>query len=238
MKTQAEETAATRVSLKLWQVYDVRLNFLNALCASVPADSALVQSWIEARKPRVKPAGAKSIEKINEEVLASLERGEGEPDEEFNMLVFQRHRGCLVLRAGTVKAHIKDCARVLSAQFIGRIEHERAFSTRIANGVYQDERVEWLSVMRDGEPLTSADGMRDKPVHARGPRGVVNALKRFEYVEPPCEVQFQLKVLLGGSVSLRDLETVLTYGGVHGYGGERGDGKGRYEYEINVGPQC
>lgn len=216
----------------LWAYYRVRWTFLTKLCASVPADPDIVKAWINARQPRVKPAGALSIEEINEEVLASIERGEGEPDQSFSMLVFQRDQGCLVMRAATVKAHIKDCARVLSAQFIGRIQNERAFSTRVTNGVYLDESVYWLPILQpDGAPVTDASGAYDKPIHTRGPQGVQNALKRFEFVSPPSLLEFTLKVL-GRSVSETDLHHVFSYGGVHGYAGERGDGEGRYSYTL------
>jgi len=217
----------------LWTEHDVRWMFLTRLCASVPADPAVIQAWIAARQPRVKPAGALSIEEINEEVVASIERGEGEASQDYQMLVFQRHGGFCVERAGTVKAHMKDCARVLSAQFIGRIQGERAFSTRVINGVYLDPATYWLPITRlDGDPVRTADGAFDKAIHVRGPRGeMLNALKRFEYIEPPSMMAFRLKVL-GRSVSETDLHHLFTYGGVHGYAGERGDGEGRYTYEI------
>lgn len=231
-KNTKTSTVAVPVLPPLWARYRVRMSFLTKLCASVPADPAIIKKWLEAREPLVKPAGARSIEEINEEVLASVERGEGEPDQEFSMLVFQRERGALVMRAATVKAHLKDCARVLSAQYIGRIQNERAFSTRVVNGVYLDPSVYWLPILRtDGTSIMAADGAYDKPIHTRGPQGVQNALKRFEYVEPPSMLEFTLQVL-GKSVSETDLHHVFTYGGVHGYAGERGDGEGRYSYTI------
>lgn len=217
----------------LWAHYRVRFSFLTRLCASVPADPEIIRKWLAAREPLVKPAGAKSIEEINEEVLASIERGEGEADQSYSMLVFQREGGRLVMRAATVKAHIKDCARVLSAQYIGRIAQERAFSTRVTNGVYLDESIYWLPILRpDGHSITEADGAYDKPIHTRGPQGVQNSLKRFEYISPPSVLEFTLKVL-GKSVTEADLHHVFSYGGVHGYAGERGDGEGRYTYTIS-----
>jgi hypothetical protein len=235
-KKEANEATSTKDTERtlppLWTLYRVRWTFLTNLCASVPADPEIVKKWIEAREPRVKPAGALSIEEINEEVVASIARGEGEPDQSFAMLVFQRHNGVLVMRAGTVRAHIKDCARVLSAQYIGRIDNERAFSTRVVNAVYLDEATYWLPIRRvDGMLLRNADGAYDKPIHVKSARGTFNALKRFEYVEPPSVLEFTLKVL-GRSVSETDLHHLFTYGGVHGYAGERGDGEGRYTYEI------
>lgn len=232
-KNQGDEPSKKPELPPLWRRYHVKWTFLTKLCASVPADPEIVQKWIESREPRVKPAGAKSIEEINEEVLASVERGEGEPDTEYAMLVFQRSNGGLAQRAATVKAHIKDCARVLSAQYIGRIEGERAFSTRLTNGVYLDPAQYWLPIYRsNGSPVMAADGAYDKPIHVRGPRGQQqNALKRFEYILPPSVLAFDL-LLLGKSVSETDLVHVFSYGGVHGYAGERGDGEGRYTFEL------
>jgi hypothetical protein len=217
----------------LWTYYRVKLEIITKLCGSVPGDPEMVKGWLAARQPAVKPAGALSIQEINEEVLASIERGEGEPSESYSMLVFQKHDGQVVMRAATVRAHMKDCARVLSAQFIGRIQGERAFSTRVINGVYHDEREYWLPVRRpDGTPFAVADGAYDKAIHVRGTRGEpLNALKRVEYINPPCLIEFTLKVL-GRSVSETDLHHLFSYGGTHGYGGERGDGEGRYEYTL------
>ena len=212
--------------------YRVRWEFLTKVCASVPADPELIQAWIAARQPRVRPAGSLSIEQINDEVLASIERGEGDADESYSMLVFQLHAGALVQRYGTVKAHMKDCARVLSVQYIGRIEGERAFSTRVINGVNLDPQAYWLPWTRsDGSAVTAPDGAYDKAIHVRGPRGTFNALKRFEYINPPVHLEFNLLVL-GRSVSLSDLHHLFEYGGTHGYGGERGDGEGRYLFEL------
>jgi hypothetical protein len=217
----------------IWTKYRVTWQFSTAVCGSTPADSAIIQKWLEARQPRVKPAGALSIQEINEEVLASIERGEGEADTTFSLLVFQRHAGACVERYNTVRAHLKDCARVLSAQFIGRIQGERAFSTRVINGVYLDPAEYWIPIRRpDGAVVTTQDGNRDKPIHVRGPRGEpLNALKNFEYIDPPCLMTFTLLVL-GRSVSDTDLHHLFSYGGIHGFGGERSDGEGRYSYGI------
>ncbi|HAM40694.1 MAG TPA: hypothetical protein DCP69_04995 [Candidatus Omnitrophica bacterium] len=217
----------------LWTRYRVRWTFLTRLCASVPADPDIMQAWINARQPRVKPAGALSIQEVNEEVLASIERGEGEVDRSFSMLVFQRHNGGLVERAATTKAHMKDCAFQLRRIYIGKIQGELTLDNRVKNGIYPDEHTYWIPIMReDGTPVQEADGAYDKAIHVRGPRGeVLNAIKRFEYIEPPSVTEFILKVL-GRSVSETDLHHLFEYGGTHGYAGERGDGEGKYSYTI------
>lgn len=229
--TKADDRA--KPGLQLWTKYRVRWNFLTKLCASVPADPEVIKKWLESRQPRVRPAGSLSIEQINDEVLASIERGEGETEQDYSMLAFQRHEERLVQRAGTVKAHIKDCSRQLSAQFVGHIKGERSFATRAINGVYVDPTTYWIDILRpDGTRVDRADGAYDKAIHVRGPRGEpLNALKRFEYVQPPVMLEFTLLVL-GRSVSETDLHHLFMYGGTHGYAGERSDGEGRYEYEL------
>jgi len=226
-------TTDTPAVLPLWTTYRVTWNFLTRICGSTPADPEVIQKWLEAREPRVRPAGGLSIQELNEEVVASLERGDEYEPQNFSYLVFQRHDGHLVMRYSTVRAHIKDCARVLSAQFVGRVQGERAFSTRVINGVYLDEREYWLPLHRpDGSVLTTHDDHFDKMVHVRGPRGEsLHALKRIQFVAPPVTLTFTLKVL-GRSVSEIDLHHVFQYGGVHGYAGERSDGEGRYEYTL------
>jgi hypothetical protein len=217
----------------LWTYYRVTFRFLTKLCGSVPANPEIVKKWLEAREPEVRPAGSLSIEEINEEVLASIQRGEGEPSQEYALLTFQRNAGVIVMRAATVRAHTKDCARVLSAQFIGYFRGERSFATRVVNGVYHDEQQYWLPVRRpDGSLITMVDGAYDKAIHTRGPDGrPINALKRIEFIAPPAELSFTLKVL-GRSVSETDLAHIYTYGGTHGYGGERSDGEGRYLFDL------
>jgi hypothetical protein len=229
----------------IWTRYRVRFEFLTKVCGQTPDKPEMIQAWIDNRMPRVAPPGARSIDEINAEALASLARGEGLPDTEFSSLIFQRavggvDDGKLAFRHGTIRAHIKECARTLSNQFVAKFKGERAFSTRVINGLYLEERQYWIPLQRaDGSRLTVADGNYEKPVHPKGPRGeTLSALKRFEFVEPPAFMEFTIKVL-GDSIAEDDLHYIFTYGGTHGYAGERGDGEGRYDYTFSpVGPDA
>src|SRR5262245_13053104 len=107
----------------IWRRWKVRLTFISTIYGSVPADPELVAAWLNARKPRVKPAGGPSIEEINEQVLATLAT-EQEDEGEKSLLVFQRVDGKIVLRPDTFRAHLKDCAGVISAQYMGRVQGE------------------------------------------------------------------------------------------------------------------
>jgi hypothetical protein len=230
MTTKKTPPASSGIPAMAWTRYRVRWMGLTKLCGSVPADPEIVQAWLDARKPRVQPPGGLSLDEINEEVLASL--SEERTKEEGAILTFQRYQGHCVMRAATIKAHLKDCARRLSAR-VGRIEGESAFSTKVINYVYPDPTIYWVPILRpDGTSVTKHDGEMDRPVTTR----FGTALKRFEFIEP-WRLDFPLMVLTmsgKGAVSLEDLEKLLLYGSVHGYAGERGNGEGRYSATIEL----
>ncbi len=214
----------------IFTYYRVRLEFITKLCASVPADPNLIAKWLESRQPRVKPPGGRSIDEINEEVLASLP----EEEEPVQGLIFQRDNSNganLVLRTATFRAHIKDCAEIISSFYIGRIQGERSFAVKVKHCVYHDEKCYWTPILRpDGSKLIEADGKLERPVHSFVKGRPVNSLKMFEFVESAV-AEFTLKIL-GDIVKEKDLETLFLYGGTHGYGGERSNGEGRYTFSI------
>lgn len=193
----------------------------------------MVEAWIKSRQPRVRPPSNRSLDEINEEVLATLSE-DGPADEGYALLTFQRYAGVCVERAGTIKAHLKDCARRLSPR-VGRIEGESAFSTKIVNYVYPAEQPYWVPILRpDGTPVTKHDGEMDRPVPPSPGVQRATALKRIEWIEP-WRLDFVLKVLTTGgtpAVGREDLEKLMLYGGLHGYAGERGNGEGKYVATI------
>jgi hypothetical protein len=83
--------------------------------------------------------------------------------------------------------------------------------------------------------VKAPSGQYDKPIHVKTMQGERSALKTFEYVEGAV-MKFPLEVLTQPSgrqvISQEDLATIMEYGGTHGYGGERSDGEGRYEFTI------
>ncbi len=215
----------------LWVFYKVTWNFLTSLCGQTPSDPDIVKKWLAARQPKVKPPGGKSMEEVQAEVFDTLLQGEEE--QEISKLIFQRRDDVICMRASTIRSHLKDCARQVSQLYYGRVQGEKAFSTKVINGVYPDERMYWIPIMRQngGGQITEADGERIVPIHATGPRGMpINAIKVFEYVNN-AQMEFVLKVL-GDSVRASELETLMMYAGTHGYAGERSVGEGKYTFEI------
>jgi len=221
----------------MWITYEVKMKFVERLCGSTPINPELITGWLEARKPRVRPPGSKTIEEVAEEVMTTIatENGnrESEEIEQKVTLGFQSVDNRLVMRGGTLKAHIKDCGRILSSLYIGKIEGQRSLAVRLINCANVDNY--WVPIHKDGEIVKEADGFFDKAVHVQTPRGPRNALKRILYVEKP-SLTFDLMVMENQAkkpvVALKDLESLFQYGGKHGYAGERGDGEGRYTFTI------
>ena len=225
---------------KMWVKTHVKWDFVGRLCASVPSNEEIIQGWLDARKPAVRPPGGKSITETVEEVINRLPDQENENEEikKKTTLVFEKVEGRLVIRANTIRAHIKDCVSQVQNQFAGKIRGERYFTTRVKNGLYVKGNfrdsfgTELVALSRDGKPINEPDGFIEKPVHVNGPQGPQNALKRFAYVIRPT-VEFTVR-LLGKSVSVQDLATVMMYGATHAYGGERSMQDGQYQYEIET----
>jgi len=110
----------------------------------------------------------------------------------------------------------------------------------------------------DGAPITQADSVQEKAVHIITPQGPRSAIKSIEFVEDAA-MTFPLHVLRQPTrnvnrketdpktgktrsvlreqagklvVSESDLKTMMLYGGVHGYAGERSEDGGRYAFDI------
>jgi hypothetical protein len=230
VKSEGKKEKPVRTEWPTWTLVKLRMMMQNQLCASVPANESTMMAWLQSRMPKAKPPGGKSIEEIQREVIATLAKRPLEPEEEYEMAmnVFQRVDGKLVMGGRTIRAHIKDMARKVGA-LMGKLEGERAYSTRIINTVYPSE--EWITIAHpDGTPFTEATGTREKFVHSWTPRGPISAIKVFEFVEG-AQLNLTIKIF-GNSVKYQDLETLFMYGGTHGYAGERGDGQGKYSFEL------
>lgn len=224
---------------KLWVHCKVVMNFVGKLCGSVPGAPDLITPWLENRKPSVKAPGGKSLDELNEEVVNRLKDQdlENAEIEQRSTLAFESAGGGLVIRAATIRAHFKDCARQLMATQ-GRIQGEKGFAQRVINGLYVlgnfrgESGTDLIRIMRDGKQVTAPDGYDEKTVHVMTPKGMINALKRVPYIVRPT-LEFTVS-LLAISVNPKELLTLCQYGGTHGYGGERSMQDGQYIAEIDV----
>lgn len=222
---------------EMWTHFEVEWKFITSLCGSIPADPDIQRKWLEARRPKHMPAGARPLEELQAEVASTMPTVEEE--EEQRLSVFQRVEGGLVMRSSTIRAHFKDCGRVISGLYYGKTEGEKSFAVRVLNGVYYPPDQYWVPIVNqaDGKQFSAPSGTDDKTIHVTTRQGQRNAFKSFEYVEN-AQMTFQIKILTTPArdnkpgrlvVTEKELAELFEYGGTHGYGGERGDGEGRYE---------
>lgn len=205
----------------MWKEYTVKMQFLDKLCGSVPQSKELIRSWLEARMPKTKPEGAeKSIDDLEEEVGETIDESM-----EKTTLGFQADDDGIFLRGGTIKAHLKDCANQIKD-----VVKVKNFRVKVANKVYIEDYK--IHVYKDGDIAQEPDGSFDQPVHVMSRMGPRSALKNIQFLLQP-EITFTLKILEDSEVKIKKVTNIFEYGGLHGYGGERGMGEGRYTFEIS-----
>jgi len=117
----------------MFDLYRVRMEFKGRLCGSVPLSSDLIPKWLKSRAPSDKPEEGKPLEEIEKEVLSTVMEKEvfdgNLPEEEKAVaLGFQMDNNEFAVRAGTLKAHIKDCALQLARAKVIKIT---AFRSKI-----------------------------------------------------------------------------------------------------------
>ena len=160
-----------------------------------------------------------SLEEIEQQVAESIEE-----EVERTTLGFQKNQAGLFIRGGTLKAHLKDCANQIKD-----VVKVKAFRAKVANCVYIEEY--HVNLFRGEQILQEADGEFEQPVHVFTPQGPRNALKIIKYVNNPT-IRFTLLCLPHKEATIEKVKEIFVYGSIHGYGGERGMGEGRYTYSI------
>lgn len=248
--------------VSLWSKYKIVWTFHTPIFGSMPAKEDVLINWIQQqiKRGRLRSVEGESLEELRDR--AAREAAELLPTEkellEERTLVFERPLWEEVLRGptpwswasqngdarviaffgGNIRAHLKECARTLSSLVMAKAEGTKSLSVRFLNGTYVAE--DWVPVMRDGQFFTKGDLVEQFSVHAIDPRtGVrLNSLKQCEGISPPSQVTYTLRIINKIGKEVRPLVTeeelglVMEYGGIHGYGQERGRGYGRYTFEF------
>jgi hypothetical protein len=212
----------------MWELFELQMTMTDKLCGSVPLSKELIRPWLEARAPAAKPDGP-SLDELEEDVLASIEAVE-----ERTTLGFQQDDQGLFMRAGTIRAHLKDCSNQIR-DYLG----VTALRSKLANRVFVEP--DPLHIHKNGGIVQSHDGEFERAVHVMTAQGPRNALKKIRYVEKPT-LTCTLRVLEGPwkrtegkSLSTQEvLQAILEYGGFHGYSGERSMGEGRYTCTLKA----
>lgn len=240
--------------VSIWQNYTVTWEFCTPVYGSFPASESVLPAFIakkikdgkiraaeteiqltehgrvelRAKVPSIEDLHARKVEQATEML----------PDEEElieeRSLIFRRINGVPAVPGGSVRSHLKDCARVLSTMIMPKKEKDdkgfKSLSVRATNGLYVAE--DWITLTRDGKVVKEPDGIDEFMVHVRDRQGVpMSSIKHCEKIEPPVSLQFTLKVL-SGVVTEQELSMIFDYAAVHGFGQERSRGMGRYTVTL------
>lgn len=212
----------------MWRTLKVELEFSEGedrtgrLCGSVPLSKELIRPWLEARKASdSRYRRLKKEEADNGEQVQTIEELEEELDktvedvQERTTVGFEKDDKGLFLHFRSIRGHIKDCANQVR-EFVGI----PAFKSKVANCVHVVEPRIYLGRLE-------TDGEYEQPVHVFSPAGPRNALKCIRFVKD-VNLSFHLRIFNGGAVTDESLRKIFEYGSVHGLGGERSMGEGRY----------
>ena len=218
----------------MFRLYRVEWQFVGRLCGSVPQSKELIRPWLEARAPEKKPETGPSLDELEAQIAATIAQedvAEVEDVEEKVQRVtlgFQRDENGLWIWGGNPRAHIKDCAQQLATLL--KASGDTNFKAKVANRCYLVEDRVYI-LRQDGSHVKEPDDWFERAVHVMTPRGPRNSLKRIQFVWQPV-LRFTLAVLDDGVIKEQHLHAIFRYGSIHGFGGERSLGEGRYRYTL------
>jgi hypothetical protein len=218
---------------RMWKKCKVTLHFPEKVCGSVPFHKELVSAWLTARAPAKKPEEGPTLPEMAAEVEETIEEAMEKVTLGFQGQVVNGDKRELFVRGGTLKAHMKDCANQIKENLVDEKEKDlaiKALRSKVANKVYVDEYRVFFT--RNGNRVLESSGSFEQPVHVITPKGPRNSLKIIHYLEN-VDLIFTLKYLEDDEVTKEVIEQIFEYGSLHGYGGERGMGEGRYEYKLD-----
>jgi len=210
----------------MFKKYKIKVDFHNQFAAGIPEDPDRLLDFLDAKKPTKEPEDAIPLEDLAEMIEGQTLESDDSSEEAAMTTTFKQKDGVLCYESRCIKAHLKDCAFILSKNFLER----RGLKTTVANRIQVGP--EMLPLYRNGSTLTDVDGKEIRPITVQTRQGPRTAVKIVKFVNAP-HMEFELTVLNDGVVDLELLNTLFEYGGtMKGMGQDRNMGWGRYAFEI------
>jgi hypothetical protein len=214
---------------KLWIRYAVELSIANRLVGGIPTNSKLIAGWIQSN---MKSADQITRDKIAEATIDAL------PD-----LVDEKAQGMwttfkvdgtgVFLESRCIKSMLKEAANVLRPLLQQHEKNPDAKSrfTNLKSRAAERLFVEGdrIYIYRDGKPITRVDGAEERAIHVMTAQGERSALKRYDFINAPCSIRFNLKVLNDRQFDTDLVRTLFEYAGINGMGADRSQGNGIFE---------
>jgi len=226
-KKEAVAEPKEKKSVPMFKKYRVKVDFQNQFAAGIPEDPNRLVDFLDAKKPTKEPEDAIPLEDLAEMIEGQTLPSEEGSDEAAMTTTFKVDEdGNLAYESRCVKAHLKDCAFILSKNYL----EKRGLKTAVANRIQVGP--EMLPLSRNGGFLKDVDDKEIRPITVQTRQGPRTAVKIVKFVNAP-HMEFELTVLNDGVVDGQLLETLFQYGGMmKGMGQDRNMGWGRYTFEI------
>jgi len=208
-----------------WDVYKIRLTFLQEMLGSNPKDENLFATYVAKKAPT--PEDAEEEMDLLRQNLAKL--SEAEKIELRGTTGFLMQEGKPVIKNYVIKGFLKAALMSLNRttlKLAGNSVH--AFRKVIDQVTLIEPR--WLSiVLPEGQSM----GICERSLRCQTPQGERVALARSETCPEGSTVEFTLKIL-PGEFTQKAVEEVLIYGSVSGLGSWRNAGNGAFQTEYET----
>lgn len=193
------------------QELKVKINFIQPILGSMPADEEIYTKYIAEKAP---------AEWLKDEEIADLP----EKDYDRNVTVFPQDDEGIFLYNYHVKGFIKNAGNVLKEQL--KIKNLR---NKLDDYLFIKERKIYL--FRDGEPIIEEDGVLERPLRGMTMQGERIALTASEIINPPAEAEFTIQLVEHKEITMDIIKELLNYGRLQGIGQWRNGGFGQFTWE-------
>lgn len=208
----------------MWLTYRAVLEVQGQFAASLPKDPEEIRAMLVNRMPTNAPDEAIPIDELVEQVATAVATDD-QPDEDTlpGASTFPSDKKGLYYEGRCVRGHLKDCALQIAGFYKTAVPNFRA---KFVNRVY---------VVTDKIYVGAKEvaGTQERFIQVMTRRGPRSSIKYIDWVESPT-LEFTIRLLNDDVIKEEHLKAVFEYGGIHGMGGERSQGWGRYEMKALV----
>lgn len=193
------------------QELKVKINFIQPILGSMPADEELYTKYIAEKAP----ADWLKDEEVEEHQEKEYDR---------NVTVFPQDEKGIFLYNYHVKGFLKNAGNVLKEQL--KIKNLR---NKLDDYLFIKERKIYL--IRNDRVIEEEDEVLERPLRAMTMQGERIALTASEMINPPAQAEFTIQLVEHKEITMNTIRELLDYGKLQGIGQWRNGGYGQFEWE-------
>lgn len=220
--------------LQLWRYAEMEFSVVNRLVGGTPTDPLMIEGWLRSN---MKSATGEERQKIKETTLDEI-KGAVDDAAKSMWTTFKRDDLGPYVEGRCLKAAFKEAASVLRemltkadrrAKGEGKDAKSRYtnLKSKVAERLFVDN--EKIRIYRNGVAITLNDvKTEERPIHVDTPQGPRTALKRYDFIEAPATLRFQIRYLDDGIVDEPLIATMIEYMQSNGLLADRSQGNGLF----------